>query len=258
MKNTDFPEENNNNRTLRAILQLGGIIPIAGSFLSATAGIWSEKDQEKINQFLKYWLKTLEDELKEKHRTILEIMNRIDLQDKKISERLESKEYLALANKAFRDWNVAESEEKRKYIRNILTNAASSSISTDDVVRLFIEWISKYSEFHFQVIAAIYNNNGITRYGVWHKIRSITAREDSADADLYKLLFRDLSTGGIIRQHRQKDYYGNFIKKTKSSAKSYSNQASSAFDDNDEYELTELGQQFVHYAMTDLPIRIEY
>ena len=32
----------------------------------------------------------------------------------------------------------------------------------------------------------------------------------------------------------------------------------SAFDEEDLYELTELGQQFVHYAMTDLPLRIEY
>ena len=32
----------------------------------------------------------------------------------------------------------------------------------------------------------------------------------------------------------------------------------SAFDDEDLYELTELGKQFVHYAMTDLPLKIEY
>jgi hypothetical protein len=32
----------------------------------------------------------------------------------------------------------------------------------------------------------------------------------------------------------------------------------SAFEDTKGYELTELGQQFVHYAMTDLPLRIEF
>jgi len=32
----------------------------------------------------------------------------------------------------------------------------------------------------------------------------------------------------------------------------------SPFDEEEQYELTELGQQFIHYAMTDLPIRIEY
>jgi hypothetical protein len=32
----------------------------------------------------------------------------------------------------------------------------------------------------------------------------------------------------------------------------------SAFDREEKYELTDLGQQFVHYAMTDLPLKIEY
>lgn len=31
----------------------------------------------------------------------------------------------------------------------------------------------------------------------------------------------------------------------------------SAIDQDDLYELTGLGQQFIHYAMTDLPLRIE-
>jgi len=31
----------------------------------------------------------------------------------------------------------------------------------------------------------------------------------------------------------------------------------SAFDEEDAYELSELGQQFVYYAMTDLPLKIE-
>ena len=32
----------------------------------------------------------------------------------------------------------------------------------------------------------------------------------------------------------------------------------SAFDEKEGYELTELGKQFVHYAMTDLPPKIEF
>ena len=31
----------------------------------------------------------------------------------------------------------------------------------------------------------------------------------------------------------------------------------SAFDNTELYELTGLGQQFIHYAMTDLPLKIE-
>ena len=32
----------------------------------------------------------------------------------------------------------------------------------------------------------------------------------------------------------------------------------SAFDDDKGYELTALGKQFVHYAMNDLPAKLEY
>jgi hypothetical protein len=32
----------------------------------------------------------------------------------------------------------------------------------------------------------------------------------------------------------------------------------SAFDDAEQYEVTALGQQFVHCAMTDVPVKINY
>jgi hypothetical protein len=125
---------------------------------------------------------------------------------------------------------------------------------------MYIDWINQYSEMHFQVIAAIYNSDGITRGEVWRKIRKGSVREDSADADLYKLLIRDLSTGGIIRQHREVDYYGNFVPKkaVRLPKGSGPKPPVSAFDESEGYELTGMGQQFVHYAMSDLPLRIEF
>ena len=62
-------------------------------------------------------------------------------------------------------------------------------------------------------IAAIYNDKGVTRARIWEKVGKEEVREDSAEADLFKLLIRDLSTGGIIRQNREKDYHGNFLRK---------------------------------------------
>lgn len=38
-------------------------------------------------------------------------------------------------------------------------------------------------------------------------------REDSAEADLFRLLVRDLSTGGVIRQHRETTGSGEFVRK---------------------------------------------
>ena len=248
-------------RITRGALQVaGGAIPFAGGVLSAVAGAWSEKEQEKANRFFKHWIQMLQDELKEKEQTIIEIMARLDLQDEAISKRVESKEYQALVRKTFREWSGAESEEKRKYIRNILSNAAATQVTSDDVVRLFIDWINQYSEMHFQVIGAIYNSDGITRGQIWTKIGKGPVRENSADADLYKLLFRDLSTGGIIRQHRDVDQFGNFMPKPSQRRQKGSGQKPlvSAFDNMEGYELTALGRQFVHYAMTDLPLKIEF
>jgi len=260
-KNEGMPEEGATGKVVRGALQIvGGAVPLVGGILSAMSGAWSEHEQAKVNQFFEQWVRMLEEEIHEKEATVIEIMARLDLQDEKISARVESREYQSLLKKTFREWSGAESEDKRVLIRNILSNAAASTISSDDVVRMFIDWIGQYSELHFSVIGAIYNSNGITRGAIWKKIGKGSVREDSADADLYKLLFRDLSTGGVVRQHREKDYYGNFVAKPagRKSSASGSNVLKSAFDDDEQYELTELGKQFVHYAMTELTPRIAY
>lgn len=259
----NLPAEKTAPKIIRGALQvIGGVVPFAGGLFSAAAGAWSEKEQEKINNFIRHWLKMLEDEIKEKENTILEIMARLDIHTEEIAKRIESKEYQSLLKKTFREWSGAESEEKRVYIRNILANAAASNVTSDDVVKLFIDWLKTYSEMHFHVIAAVYNASGISRGAVWRKIGKESAREDSAEAGLYRLLIRDLNMGGIIRQHRQKDSSGTFYAKTPqkrvTSARTGPKPMESAFDENDLYELSELGQQFVHYAMTDLPLKIEY
>lgn len=257
----EMPDDGVVGKATRGALQIaGGALPFVGGLLSAIVGAWSENEQAKVNKFFEQWARMLQEEMREKEATVIEIMSRLDLQDEKVSSRVESKEFQSLVKKTFRDWAGAESEDKRVLIRNVLSNAASSSLSSDDVVRMFIDWIGLYCELHFKVIAAIYNTNGISRGRIWHKIGKGVVREDSADADLYKLLIRDLSTGGVIRQHRETDYNGNFITKApaKRTAPGSGRVLASAFDEEDQYELTELGKQFVHYAMTELTARIEY
>lgn len=255
-----IPKEVKGAKVGRAALQILGSTPFIGGLFSAVAGAWSESEQSKVNDFFQAWVKMLEDEIKEKEATLIEILARIDLQDERVQERVSSKEYQSLLKKTFREWAGAESDYKRKMIRNILANAAASQVTSDDVIKMFTDWIKNYSELHFQVISAIYNSQGISRGEVWRKIGKSNVREDSADADLYKLLFRDLSTGSVIRQHRITDYYGNFISKPKKQTPkgSGSTTMKSAFEEEEKYVLTDLGQQFVHYALTDLPPRIQY
>ena len=61
----------------------------------------------------------------------------------------------------------------------------------------------------------------------------------------------------MIRQQREKDFMGNYIKKNPAKkSTSSSNTYKSAFDSEEGYELTELGKQFVHYTMSELVARI--
>ncbi|WJR78766.1 hypothetical protein [Bradyrhizobium sp. NP1] len=257
----ELPKGGKGSGLTRMILNVAsGAIPFAGGVLAAAASAWSERDQNRVNEFLHHMIAMLQAEMREKEQTILEITARIDMNDEKVSERIKSPAYQALLRKAFRDWAGTESEQKRIYIRNILSNAAGTTIASDDVVKLFLDWISDYSELHFLVIGAIFNSAGITRGGIWRKLGRQPVREDSSDADLFRLIIRDLSMGGITRQHRETDYSGQFLAKRKAppSPKGTIKPMKSAFDDEEQYELTALGDQFIHYAMTDLPLKLEF
>jgi len=252
-------DDHEKGKVARVALNVSSSIPFIGGVLAAIAAHWGEREQENANSILRQWIQMLEDELKEKGQTIAEIMVRIDMQDERIQERLESDEYQKLLKKSFRKWSAIDSESKRQKIRNILCNAASTALVSDDVVSLFIDWLETYSDFHFEVIGQIYQNAGITRGDIWHGLGRPQVREDSADADLYKLLIRDLSMGGIIRQHRNTDHLGNFVKKTPArGSRGQSGTMKSAFDQSEQYELTEIGKQFVHYAMNELAPRIAF
>lgn len=146
-------------------------------------------------------------------------------------------------------------------MRNILSNAAAAHTTSDDVVRLFIDWVNLYSDFHFEVVGEVYRHPGITRGEIWGNLGRPEVREDSADADLFKMLVRDLSTGSVLRQIRETDGEGNFLRKApsrKSSSSHASRTTKSAFDMTEPYELTDLGAQFVHYAMEEVVAKIEF
>ncbi|MCP4049218.1 MAG: hypothetical protein GY730_00725 [bacterium] len=242
--------------TKYALAILSGV-PFIGNVVGAGNSTWNEYQQEKFKKLLASWLKLQEDEIKEIGKTLMEVMERINTEDAEIQKRIESPEYLSLIKKCFRDWSAAESEEKRILIRNLLSNAAGGEkICGDDVIRLFVEWIDRYSEGHFSIIKTIYKNNGFTRQEIWNCIHGKAVREDSAEADLFRLLIHDLSLGRIIRQYRERDFQGNFLKSMQRKSKNKNPYMASAFDDSKQYELTELGRWFVHYTMNELVPKI--
>jgi len=103
----------------------------------------------------------------------------------------------------------------------------------------------------------IYKSPGATRLDIWSELYGDTPREDSAEADLYKLLIRDLSMGGVIRQERETKYDGQFRKRKPQKWRGSSGTMESAFEGSKPYVLTELGKQFVHYTMSEVVQRIK-
>jgi hypothetical protein len=67
-----------------------GAIPLAGGSLSAIAGVWGEREQERVNRMFEHWPKMLAEEMREKEQTIIEIMSRLDMRDEEIAKRVES------------------------------------------------------------------------------------------------------------------------------------------------------------------------
>jgi hypothetical protein len=257
-----------NSKTTKLLLNMASGIPIpfVGGFFSAVATHLGEEEQSRVNDFLKFQIKMLKEDQEEKWLTFIEIIQRIDWQDEEIVKKVNSDEFESLCKKAFRAWGAIGSEDKRKYVRNILVNSASDTQTGYEVIKLFLDWIQKYSELHFNIMKAIYNKNGITRYNIWKSLypNQQIPRDDSQEADLYKLVIHDLSTGGIIRQDRDVNSYGQFLNQSKATGSKVNINNNnnpvmkSAFDVEKLYVLTKLGQDFIHFAINEIVPKLNY
>ena len=204
------------------------------------------------------WLEEHHEKLENLQDTLVEVDTRFSSLGESITDRIESDEYLGIVRKAFRVWDNADTKQKQKYVANLVTNAAGTRVCNDDVVRLFVDWLETYHESHFAVIREIRQNPGSTRYDVWNALYNVEVRDDSPEANLFRLLFRDLSTGGLIRQERDVNQLGQFVtKRAVRVPKGYGARTmKSAFDDKEAYVLTALGTQFIHYTMNDSIARL--
>lgn len=274
---TEIPEENIDNeeldhftteldktksswgrKAIEIVIMVGlGQIPWFGSLLAAGAKMFTGKRDSKREQLQNQWLEELSKKVKKLMDTLQYISERYESLGEEIDERLQSEEYLDIVRKAFKAWDSADTDEKRKYVANLITNAAGTKLCSDDVIRLFIDWLNLYHEIHFAIIKSIFNTPGVTRYDIWQEISGENVREDSAEADLYKKLIRDLSTGGVIRQARDTTEDGRFLKKRNTGSRIKTTTMESAFEDSKQYMLTDLGKEFVHYTMNESITRLK-
>lgn len=234
-----------------------GAVPWVGGFLAAAASIPSDESSAKADDLRSQWLREHQRKLDDLRGTLDDIDERFENLGPAIDERVQSPEYLALVRQSFQTWDHAETEQKRRFVANLLSNAAGTQLCSDDVVRLFISWLDAYHEIHFAVIREIFQNPGSTRYDIWVTLHGEILREDSAEADLYRLLIRDLSTGGVIRQVRDTNEAGQFLRRRPARHRGPAPTImESAFEDTKQYVLTELGRQFVHYTMNEVVPRL--
>ena len=256
-------EKGRSSRTRRVsekfVLAAVGAIPWVGGVIAAAASIRGEEAAVRNDDLQTQWLEEHQQKLIDLGTTVEGIDARFESLGPEIEERIQSPAYLALVRQAFRAWDNAETGDKRRYVANLVTNCAGTRVCSDDVIRLFITWLDLFHEAHFAVIRELRQNPGNTRFGTWSGIYGDgqLPREDSAEADLYKMLIRDLSTAGVIRQVRDTDGAGRYVRKRPVKRRGPApTTMKSAFDDQEQYVLTELGKQFVHYTMNETIARL--
>lgn len=234
------------------IAALSGI-PWIGGVITASTGLSAELEQGQVNELHRLWLAEHQQKARELIGALSDIFTRLENFGHEIDQRIESPEYLSVVKRCFRSWDEADTQDKKQMLKKLVTNAGAIKLCSDDLVRLFIAWIDQYHETHFLVIKEIYRHPGITRAGIWDSIHGSRPRQDSAEADLFRYLVRDLSTGGVIRQERETDGMGNFYKRETGGHRGTSSRLmESSFEETKPYVLTALGKQFVHYVMEDV------
>ncbi len=243
-----------------AIAAVSGV-PWIGGFVAAAQSFREDSSSRRTDRLQLIWLRQHEDRLNALGAVVDDVLVRVSEFGDEMLDRLESTEYLQIVRDAFRAWDEAATDEKRQQIKHLVTNAAGTRLVSDDVLRLFLQLLERYHESHVQMIGELYQNPGLTRYELWTRIYGDELpREDSAEADLYRTLIRDLSTGGVMRQAREVTGDGRFMKRTpkrRPKGVPAPTTLESSFEDTKPYVLTSFGSQFVHYVMTDLAPRIE-
>jgi hypothetical protein len=231
-------------------------IPWIGGLIGASAAMHAELEQGQVNELMRRWLEEHRQKINLLGATLSSMTDRLEGLGAQVEARLQEESYLSLVRQGFHTWDEASTESKRDYVRRTLTNAASTRICSDDVVRIFLDWIDRYDEAHFRVIRALFRDRGATRADIWDDINGADVREDSAEADLFKLLIHDLSMGHVLRQIRATNDQGQFLARRPRRARVRKSTLESAFEDTKPYELTALGTQFVTYVLNETVPRI--
>jgi hypothetical protein len=101
-------------------------IPWVGGYISALASFKIDEASVRENELQTEWLEEHHKKLERLKKTLAEVEMRFLALGPSIEERIESEEYLTLVRKAFRVWDAADTEEKRLYVANVVTNSGGA------------------------------------------------------------------------------------------------------------------------------------
>lgn len=236
------------------VLAALGSIPWVGGFIGAAASYKAEVTAVKDDRLQTQWLEEHARKIAELMRSLQDIVQWFERFDGRVDTRIQSEGYLGLVRCAFRVWDRADTTDKRACVSNLVSNAASAQLCSDEVLRRFVDWLDAFHEGHFAIIRQIHHNPGTTRLLIWDAVNGVLPPEDSAEAELYRLMMRDLSTGGVIVTQTSKPRDNRLPAKVRRHLGTVP--AESAFDERQAYRLTALGRHFVHYTMTDAVARL--
>src|SRR5438477_10759705 len=119
---------------LGSIPWVGGVIAAASVAADKIKTGESTAERERLFQD---WLQQHQEKLQSLHLTLSGIVSRLDSFGDDVERRITSDDYLTLIRKTFRQWDEADTEEKRHLLVQLIMNAAGTRIVSDDIVRLF-------------------------------------------------------------------------------------------------------------------------
>lgn len=116
-------------RILEAIgMAAVGTIPWVGGAIAAGAAYAADQSGVRREDLLREWLEEHYAKLRLLQATLHEMAARLEGFGDEVERRILSEEYLQLVRKTFRQWDEADTEEKRRILVQLITNAAGTRI----------------------------------------------------------------------------------------------------------------------------------
>jgi hypothetical protein len=116
------PDRRHRIREAIALAALGSI-PWVGGVLAAAATFKFDEVGVRSDSLRNQWLEEHHQKLNVLRGTLDQVFGRIESLGQEVYDRLESSEYLGLVRKTFREWDQADTDEKRRLLVQLITRA---------------------------------------------------------------------------------------------------------------------------------------